>query len=171
MPGDRAVRNFSGPFPDGEGLYDLPARVFIDMSVLRPADAALGSQVPQQLFFQHSARLDEQATVNGLVGHAQALVVGILGLQPSGNLFRRPTTVYSQRSPVAAHGERAGRVSAATPTSRLGHPLRWHDMQNGHHAGEIPGSPSTRRGPDAGRSYEALHLKRFLARYPLAPAV
>jgi hypothetical protein len=31
------------------------------MSVLRAADAALGSKVPQQLFFQHSARLNEQA--------------------------------------------------------------------------------------------------------------
>src|SRR5271169_1210512 len=82
-----------------------------------------------------------------------------------------PTTAYSQRSAAAAHGGRAGRVSAATPTSRLGHPLRWHDMQNGHHAGPLPDSPSTRRVPDAGRSYEALHPKRFLARYPLAPAV
>jgi hypothetical protein len=34
--------------------------------------------------------LNEQATINGLVGHAQALVIGILGFQPSGNLFRRP---------------------------------------------------------------------------------
>jgi hypothetical protein len=34
--------------------------------------------------------LNEQTTVNGLVGHAQALVIGILGFQPSGNLFRRP---------------------------------------------------------------------------------
>src|SRR6266481_424819 len=90
MPGDRAVLNFSGPFPDGDGIYDLPARVFIDTSVLRAAYAALGSQVPQKLFFQHSSRLDEQATVNGLVGHAQALIIGILSLQPSGNLFRRP---------------------------------------------------------------------------------
>ena len=49
-----------------------------------------GSQVAHQLFFQHSTRLDEQAAVNGLVGHAHPLVVGILGLQPPGNLLGRP---------------------------------------------------------------------------------
>ena len=30
-----------------------------------------------QLFFQYSPRLNEQAAVNGFVGHAQALVIGI----------------------------------------------------------------------------------------------
>src|SRR6266478_4863546 len=85
-----AVLNFSGSFPDGDGICDLAARIFKDTSVLRAADATLGSQVPKQLFLQHSARLNEQAAVNGFVGHAQALVIGILGFQPSGNLFRRP---------------------------------------------------------------------------------
>src|SRR5882672_2070391 len=85
-----AVLNFSGPFPDGDGIYDLTTRVPKDTRVLRTADAALGPQMSNQLFFQHSPRLDEQATVNGLVGHAQALIIGILGLQPSGNLLRRP---------------------------------------------------------------------------------
>src|SRR6266481_58144 len=85
-----AVLNFSGPFPDGDGICDLAARVFKDTSVLRAAYATLGPQVPKQLFLQHSARLNEQATVNGFVGHAQALVIGILDFQPSGNLLRRP---------------------------------------------------------------------------------
>src|SRR5882724_7658852 len=85
-----AVLSFSGPFPDGDGIYDLTARVSKDTSVLRAANAALGSQVPKQLLLQHSSRLNEQATVNGFVGHAQALVLGILGFQPTGNLFRRP---------------------------------------------------------------------------------
>jgi len=60
-----------------------------DTRVLRPAYAALRSQVPQQLFLQHSACLDEQAAVNRFVGHAHALVIGIPDLQPSRNLFRR----------------------------------------------------------------------------------
>src|SRR5216684_6353007 len=85
-----AVLNFSGPFPDGDGIYDLTTRVFKDTRVLRTADAALGPKMSNQFFFQRSPRLNEQATVNGLVGHAQALVIGILGLQPSGDLFRRP---------------------------------------------------------------------------------
>jgi hypothetical protein len=84
------VLNFSGPFPDGDGICDLAARVFKDTSVMRAAHATLGPQVPKQLFFQRSARLKEQATVNGFVGHAQALVIGILDFQPSGNLLRRP---------------------------------------------------------------------------------
>src|SRR5277367_2262843 len=101
MPRNCAVRNFRGPFPDGDGPCDLAARVFIDARVLRAAYAALRPQVCQQLFFQHSARLDEQATVNGLVGHAQALILGILGLQPSRNLLATSlTAVYSLRSPA-----------------------------------------------------------------------
>jgi hypothetical protein len=56
----------------------------------RAADPPLRPQVPHQLLFQHSAGLNEQATVNGFVGHAQASVLGILILQPSGNLLRGP---------------------------------------------------------------------------------
>src|ERR1700676_2537485 len=53
------VLHFSGPFPDGDGLGDLTARVFKDTGVLRPAYAALGSQVLQQLLFQNAARLNK----------------------------------------------------------------------------------------------------------------
>src|SRR5882672_4173340 len=90
MTGNGAVLDFSRPFPDGDGIYDLAARVFKDTRVLRAAYAAFGSQVPHQLFLQHSAGLDEQAAVNRFVGHAHALVIGKLDLQPSRNLFRRP---------------------------------------------------------------------------------
>jgi hypothetical protein len=83
MTGDGAVLNFSGPFPHGDGIYDLTARVFKDTRVLRAAYAALGSQVPHQLFLQHCAGLDEQAAVNRFVGHAHALVIGILDLTRS----------------------------------------------------------------------------------------
>jgi len=46
-----AVLDFSGPFPDGDGIYDSTARVFKDTRMPRAAYAALGSQVPDQLFF------------------------------------------------------------------------------------------------------------------------
>src|ERR1022692_2267620 len=85
-----AVLNFGGPFPDGDGIDDLTARVSKDTRVLREAYAAFGPKVCNKLFFQHSSRLNEQATVNSFVGHAHALIIGILTLQPSGNLFRRP---------------------------------------------------------------------------------
>jgi hypothetical protein len=41
MTGDGAVLDFCGSFPDGDGIYDLTARVFKDTRVLRPAYAAL----------------------------------------------------------------------------------------------------------------------------------
>ena len=44
----------------------------------------------QQLLFLRSTGLNEQAAVNGLVEHMHALIIGILGSQPSGNLLRRP---------------------------------------------------------------------------------
>src|ERR1700689_98513 len=90
MTRDSAVLNFSGSFSNRDGICDLTARVFEDTRVLRAAYAPLGSQVVHQLFFQHSTRLDEEAKANGLVGPAHPLVLGILGLQPPGNLLGRP---------------------------------------------------------------------------------
>ena len=100
MTRNGAVLNFSGPFPDGDSLGDLTARVSKDTGVLRPAYAALGSQVPDQLFLQHSAGLDEQATVNRFVGHTHALIIAILDFQPSGNLFRGPVQNQFTRNDV-----------------------------------------------------------------------
>ena len=50
--------------------------------------------------FQCSPGLNEQATVNRFVGHAQALAIGILVLQPPGNLLRRPVQDQSTRNDV-----------------------------------------------------------------------
>src|SRR5271163_1173151 len=100
MARNRSLFHFRRPLADRDGIDDLPARVFEDARVLRATDAALGSQVPQQLFLQHSAGLDEQATVNRFVGHAQALVRGILDLQPPGNLLGRPVQDQSTRNDV-----------------------------------------------------------------------
>jgi len=47
MAGYGAVRNFSGPFPDGDGIYDLTTRVPKDTRVLRTADAALVFSQPE----------------------------------------------------------------------------------------------------------------------------
>src|ERR1700681_613213 len=90
MTGNGAVLDFCGPFPDGDGIDNLTAGLSADTRVLRAAYATLGSQLPHQLFLQHSTCLYEYATVNRFVGHAHALVIWILEFQPSGNLFRRP---------------------------------------------------------------------------------
>src|SRR5450432_292707 len=106
-----AVLNFRGPFPDGDGIGDLTARVSKDTRVLRPAYAPLGSQVLNQLLFQHSSRLYEQAAINRFVRHTHALVVGILQLQPSGNLFRRPVQHQFTRNDfpeLGVSGQKAG---------------------------------------------------------------
>ena len=62
----------------------------MNAGVPRAADPPLGAKVLNQLLFQRSPRLDEQTAINRFVRHAQALVVGVLRFQPSGNLFRRP---------------------------------------------------------------------------------
>src|SRR6266705_3622123 len=144
-----AVLNFSGPFPDGDGIHDLTARVSKDTRVLRAAYAALGSQVPQQLFFQHSSRLNESASVNGLVGHTHALVIGILDFQPPGNLLRRPIqhSVYSQPPSATSHGSQLGTAWAAKPIPRPGNRLPWLDTQDGLHDVRPPGSLSTQLDP------------------------
>src|ERR1700674_2868367 len=101
MTGNGAVLDFCGSFPDRDGIWDLTARVFKDTSVLRAAYAALRPWVGNQLFFQHSAGLNEQATVNGFVRHAHTLVAGILGRQPSRNLFRRPVQQQFTRNDLS----------------------------------------------------------------------
>jgi hypothetical protein len=90
MTGDSAVLDFRRSFSNRDGIDDLTARLPADTRVLRAAYAALGPKMSNQLFLQHSSRLNEQATVNRFVGHAHTLVIEILGLQPSGDLFRRP---------------------------------------------------------------------------------
>src|ERR1700716_1191454 len=89
MPRNRSVFHFRGPFTDRDGIDDLAAGLSADRCMERAAHAPLAPQVLHQLLFQHAPRLEEQASVNGLVGHAHALVVGILCLQPSGNLLWR----------------------------------------------------------------------------------
>jgi hypothetical protein len=85
---------------DRDGLRDLTAPVFKDTRVLRPAYAALGSHVLQQLLLQRSTGLNEQASVNGFLGDTHALIIGILGFQPAGNLLRRPVQNQFTRNDV-----------------------------------------------------------------------
>jgi hypothetical protein len=94
--------------------------------VPRAADPPLGAQVLNQLFFQHSAGLNEQAAVNGFVGHAQASVLGILILQPSGNLLRRPVqNQFTRNDLLQLHVYGAGTTWAARPTPSLDYSLNF----------------------------------------------
>jgi len=75
MAGNGAVLNFRGPFPDGDGIDDLTTAMSAIAGVPRAAYTPLGPKMLNQLFFQHSSRLDEQAAINRFVGHAHTLVV------------------------------------------------------------------------------------------------
>ena len=90
MTGDGAVLNLCGPLANGDGIDDLTLGVPCSSSVHGPTDEWLRSKMLNQLLFQHSSSLDEQTAIEGLVGHAHALVAGIASLQPTGNLLRRP---------------------------------------------------------------------------------
>jgi len=46
-------------FPYGAGVDDLATLVSRDTRMLRAAYAGLGFQVPEQVVFQHSSRLNE----------------------------------------------------------------------------------------------------------------
>jgi hypothetical protein len=54
-----------------------------------------------QLLFQHAAGLDEETSIDRLVRQTQALVMGKLDLQPTGDLFRRPIERQFTRDDVA----------------------------------------------------------------------
>src|SRR6202790_1999006 len=90
MAGNGTIFHFRRSFADGDGIDDPALGVPVNAGVPRAADPPLRSQMPNQFLFQHSTRLNEQAAINGFVRHAEALVVGMLALQPSGNLLRRP---------------------------------------------------------------------------------
>ena len=111
MTGDSSILDFRRPFPDRNGIDDLALRCPLMLECCERRMRRLDRRCSNQLLFQHSARLNEQAAVNGFVGHAQALVVGILGLQPSGNLFRRPVQHQFTRndlSQLLVDGQQAG---------------------------------------------------------------
>ena len=98
MTRNRSICRFRRSFADGDGVDD-PA-VPVNVGVSRAAHVPLRSQVVQQLFFQYAPRLNEKAAVDGLVGHAHALVVGILAPQPPGNLLGRPVQDQFNRNDV-----------------------------------------------------------------------
>jgi hypothetical protein len=109
MTRNRSVFRFRGSLADGNGVDDPALGVSVNAGVPRAANAPLRSQVVHQLFFKYSPSLNEQAAVNGFVGHSHARVIGIPDLEPSGNLFGRPVQDQFTRHDVpqlAVHGKK-----------------------------------------------------------------
>ena len=137
MTRNRSVFRFRRSFANGDGIDDPTPAMPVNAGVPRAAHAPLRPQVVHQLFFQYSPSLNEQAAVNGLVGHAHALVIGILGLQPPGNLFGRPVQDQFTRNdvPQLAGSWQEDIVSVARLSPRLADLHHERDKQDGHRGG------------------------------------
>ena len=144
MTRNGTVLHFSGPFTDRDGLRDLTAPVFKDARVLRPPNAALGSQVLQQLLLQRSTGLNEQASVNGFVDTRMLSSSGYwVSASRKSASATSPESVYSQRCSATSGWWKEGSAWAARPTAKLRRrPLDWLDTLAGHHAVRPPGSRS-----------------------------
>ena len=100
MAGNGSVFRLRRSFPNRDSIDDLTPGLSVFASMARAAHAPLRPQVVHQLFFQYSSRLNEQAAVDGLMGHSHAPVIRVLRLQPSGNLLGRPVQNQFTRSDV-----------------------------------------------------------------------
>ena len=87
VAGDGAVLDGGRTFPDRDRILDLTKPVALQAGMTGAADGACCPQVRQQLFLQHTAGLDKQASVDRLVRHARALVIRMLALQPTRDLL------------------------------------------------------------------------------------
>ena len=90
MAGDGTVLYGCGSLPDRDGVLDLTKPVPLQTGVPGAADRACRPQMGQQFLLQNASGLDEQASIDRLMGHAALLVVGICALQPPCNLLWRP---------------------------------------------------------------------------------
>jgi len=138
----------------------------------RTAHAPFDRRWSISLFF-NTLRLNEQAAINSLVGHVHILVVGITGLQPSGNLFGRPVQhqFYSQPRHATWRLPPEDNASGATPTPM---PADLHHVGTISRTTTMAGDlPAHRRGgsfQEAGRSHESTNQRRFLVRCLLGSA-
>src|ERR1700684_1741840 len=165
-----SVFHFRRPLADRNRIDDLPAGLSLLAGMTRAAHAPLRPQMVHQLFFQCAPGLNEQATVNRFVGHAQTLVVGILGLQPPGNLLGRPVQDQFTRNEVPQPAVDAKQTllwpQGRSPSLVIG---IVGTIGRTHHGVRPPGTRRRPLGPDLARSPESSNPKRSLGRCPLAP--
>jgi hypothetical protein len=91
MTGHRSVFDLSRSLTNRDGLGDrLAALADLAAVTTSIAEHASATQVRQELFFQHTTRLDEETAVDRLVRHPPTLIVAKRSFKPSGNLLRRP---------------------------------------------------------------------------------
>src|SRR6202453_1724789 len=165
-----SIFHFRRPLADRESIDDLPAGLSLLAGMTRAAHVPLRPRVAHQLFLQYAPRLHEQATVNRFVGHAQTVVVGILGLQPPGNLLGRPVQDQFTRNEVPQPAVDAKQTllwpQGRSPSLVIG---IVGTIGRTHHGVRPPGTRRRPLGPDLARSHESSNPKRSLGRCPLAP--
>ena len=90
MPRDGTVLDLGRSLADRDGIDDPLLRSIAQTGMPRFSHRALGSQMSDKFFLEHTAGLDEEASINRLVGNLHLQGIRILSLEPSRYLFGRP---------------------------------------------------------------------------------
>jgi hypothetical protein len=90
MPGYRTIISFGGTLPYRDRVEDLSARLSVRGRSLSAAHNSSAAKMRVQLFFQYSARLNEEAFIDCFMGDLHCLIVEIFGHEPSRYLLSRP---------------------------------------------------------------------------------
>jgi len=89
VPWDSPVGCLGGPFTNRHGIDNLTPWLPSRTGVLGASEFAPRPQMLPQLLIENAAGLDEQALVDGFVGHVHLGVTGALA-EPARNLLGRP---------------------------------------------------------------------------------
>jgi len=90
MSRDSAILDFCRPIPDRNSVNDPAPGLTLRSRRLAAPHHAPATQMRYQLPLQDTAGLDEQTSVNRLMGNAHCRILAILERQPARDLLRRP---------------------------------------------------------------------------------
>jgi hypothetical protein len=161
VTGDGAILDLRRPLADRDGIDDLTMGVPCSSSLYGATDESPGPRMLNQLLFQHSSSLDKQTTVEGLVGHAHALVAGI-------GRFSQPEICCGDQFWISLLATIKRRFRCMASRQALGRRanihaccrLHWLDTLAGRRGVRPPGLPSTQLDRVLRRSRES-HWKRW----------
>jgi hypothetical protein len=113
MTRDSAIFDFRRPIPDRNSVNDPATGLTLRRRRLAAPHHAPATQMRYQLPLQDATGLDEQTSVNRLVGHAHCRILTILERQPARDLLRRPIVLESR-------GNKTAKSAMASKMTRLG---------------------------------------------------
>src|SRR5512145_64512 len=97
MAGNGAILNFGWALPNRDAVHDRRVGAW---PTAGPAHEAAAAQVREQLLLQDVARLNEEASIDGLVRYPHGAIMGEGLLKANGDLARRPVELQVFRDPV-----------------------------------------------------------------------